>query len=627
MITKVVSLTKKIRYGQLSLVVCYFLVNMSIIQAQLIERMEPPFWWTGMQNSNLQILLKGQDISMYNIAVDSKDAELLSIDTADSPNYVFLNLNILPKAKSGSLDIVITDDNDFYEKHTYSLLEREKSLSDNHGFGTEDVMYLITPDRFANGDTTNDVVKGMSEGINREEDYGRHGGDIAGITKHLDYISDMGFTAIWLNPVLENNVEKYSYHGYSTTDYYSVDPRFGSNQEYIDFIQKAKEKGIKVIMDMIANHCGISHWWMDDLPYNDWINYQGQPYQQTNHKKATLLDPYGSKIDRDEMEKGWFVPTMPDLNQLNTHMATYLIQNSIWWIEYSGIAGIRQDTYSYPDADFMAAWSCALLEEYPKFNIVGEEWVIDKNMIAYWQDANENGYPSCLPSLMDFPLNVDLISALKEEENWNSGLIKLYESLATDYLYPDPMDMVIFPDNHDMSRIFTQLDGDYTLYTMAIGYILTTRGIPQIYYGTEILMNHPGTDSHGAIRSDFPGGWKEDTSNAFNDSDLGEQALQAKSFMKKLLKWRKDNPVIHHGELMHYAPVDGIYTMVRYDENSRVMVIINKNTDAQMLSLERYSEHLNNSSSGYEIISGNTVDLTSGVLELPAQGIYIYELR
>ncbi len=597
------------------------------LSAQLVDKIEPPFWWSGMQNDKLQILLHGNGLAKYDISIASKEAKLINLYEADSPNYVFLDVVIPHQMKASSFEIVIKDNTDFYETYTYQVKSRTMKPENRVGFDNSDVMYLITPDRFANGDTANDEVVGLQEGLDRIDHFGRHGGDIKGIRDNLDYIKDLGFTAIWLNPILENDVAKASYHGYSTTDYYKVDPRYGSNADYVELIAEAKSKGIKVIMDMIANHCGIDHWWMEDPPFKNWINGQDQPYTQTNHRKATLLDPHAAAADRVEMEDGWFVPTMPDLNQRNPFMATYLIQNSIWWVEYSDIAGIRQDTYSYPNADFMGEWTCAIMNEYPNLNIVGEEWVLDQNMIGFWQDDNPNSYQSCLPSLMDFPLTFSLVDALKEEEGWGTGLIRLYENLAKDYIYADADAMVIFPDNHDMSRIYTNVNEDFELYKMAIGFIATMRGVPQFYYGTEVLLSHPGTDSHGEIREDFPGGWEGDTANGFTNQNLSDQAIAAKAYMKSLLQWRKDKSVIHSGRLMHYVPRDGVYVYFRYNASETVMVIINKQDEAVELDLSRFSERLDGYTKGKDCITSQFVDLSSNLLTADGKSITIYELE
>jgi neopullulanase len=436
----------------------------------------------------------------------------------------------------------------------------------------------------------------------------------------------MGFTAIWVNPVLENDMQEYSYHGYSTTDFYKADPRFGSNEDYRNLSMKAKDKGIKMIMDMIVNHCGSEHWWMRDLPAADWLNYQSG-FVGTIHRKSVLQDPYVAAIDLERMVDGWFVPTMPDLNQRNPLMATYLIQNTIWWVEYAWLSGIRMDTYPYPDKHFMSDWTCAVMQEYPNFNIVGEEWTENPALVAYWQrgKTNPDGYSSCLPGLMDFPLQGALRKGLTEKSGWSEGFMRLYEMLANDFLYADPSNFVIFPDNHDMSRFFTQMNEDYDLFRMGMIYTYTMRGIPQIYYGTEILMNNPGTDDHGIIRSDFPGGWAGDAVNAFTGAGLTAQQKEAQELLRKLGLWRKQAAVIHHGKLKHYLPENDTYVYFRYDDERKVMVAMNKSAEPANLPLARFSEMLAGARSGKDVLSGQSFPLGK-ILTIPARQALILEL-
>lgn len=595
--------------------------------AQKIERVEPPFWFAGMNDNSLQLMVYGENIAEYKPQIKHKSVKIIEIHQLDNNNYLFIDLMIGENAKACIFDI------DFYSgkrkkfSHEYELKERSINPETQTSFSQKDVIYLITPDRFANGDESNDEIAGMKEGLDRAAEYGRHGGDIQGIIDHLDYIKELGFTAIWLNPILENDQPKWSYHGYSTTDYYKVDPRFGTNEDYLKLSELAAEKGLGLIMDIIVNHCGDEHWWMNDLPADDWLNYQDESYQQTNHRKSTLLDPYAAPSDRKIMTNGWFVPTMPDLNQRNPFMSKYLIQNSIWWIEYAQLYGIRQDTYSYPFREFMTDWTCAIMNEYPNFNIVGEEWVDDASIISYWQQGkqNQDGYTSCLPSLMDFPTTLLLAEALKEKEEWGKGLIRLYENLANDYLYADPSNLVVFPDNHDMSRIFTQVEEDIDLFKMALTYILTIRGIPQLYYGTEILMHNRSSDSHGIIRSDFPGGWKNDTKQAISGSGLDKEQIETQKWLARLLNWRKNKSSIHSGELTHYEPQDGVYVYFRYDEKQTIMVVLNKNDKETSLALDRFKLNIRNKKKAIDVFNDKTINLGSSI-QLKAKSASIFEL-
>ena len=598
----------------------------TILQAQ-INRVEPPFWWTGMKNQELQLMVYGENIAGTQVEISYDGIIVQSVTTIENPNYLFINLFLKKNVRPGKFSIQFLKNGKSKASYEYELKSREPESPNREGFNNSDVMYLIMPDRFANGDQSNDEVDGLVEGLNRAEPYGRHGGDIKGIVDHLDYIKDMGFTAIWLNPLLENNQPQWSYHGYATTDFYSVDGRFGTNEDYKKLGILAKEKGIKMIMDMIFNHCGSEHWWMKDIPSSDWINYYPD-YVITNHHRTVNQDPYASDFDVDRMTRGWFVPAMPDMNLRNPFLKNYLIQNSIWWIEYVGLAGIRMDTYPYPDKYAMAKWNERVLEEYPNFNIVGEEWSMNPAIVSYWQKGQKNndGYDGNIPSMMDFPLQNALSKSLNQDESWGEGLIVLYEALANDFLYPDPENLVIFPDNHDMPRFFMQLNMDVDLYKLGIAYILTTRGIPQIFYGSEVLMTHKEGNDHGVIRKDFPGGWKGDEINGFTRVGLSEQEKEMQEFFKTLLNWRKDNTVVQTGKLVHFAPQDGVYVYFRTDGNKKIMVVLNKNVKEYRLKLTRFNEMLNGISTGKDILSGKQFDLNDEIL-LPFKSPLILELN
>ncbi|MCB9296665.1 MAG: glycoside hydrolase family 13 protein [Lewinellaceae bacterium] len=596
------------------------------LQAQSsIQRVEPPNWWAGMKNPSLQLLVYGENMSELYPSINYEGVSVERVIRVPNPNYLFIDLEIEAQARPGNIEISFQEDGKTILTHSYPLLAREKSGEEMRGYDNADVMYLVTPDRFVNGNPANDYVEGMREKPDRSNPGGRHGGDIQGMIDKLDYIADMGFTALWLNPVLENDMDSFSYHGYSITDFYRVDPRYGSNEEYLRLANLAREKGIIMIMDMITNHCGSNHWWMDDLPTGDWINFGGE-FVPTNHKKAVIQDPYVAQPDYKGFVDGWFVKTMPDLNQRNELMSTYLIQNSIWWVEYLGLGGIRMDTYPYNDMDFMTDWTCAIMEEYPNFNIVGEEWVGNPTIVSFWQRGKENpnGYTSCLPGLMDFPLQEAMRKSLNEEDS-DKAFQQLYEMLAQDFLYPEPYNLVVFPDNHDMSRWYTQVNEDFGFFKLGLAYVLTTRGIPQIYYGTEVLMANPGTDSHGIIRSDFPGGWAGDKVNAFTGQGLNEKQRQAMAFMKKLVSWRKGAEVVHTGHLMHYVPKDGVYVFFRYNDNGKVMVILNANEAPTALELGRFSQMLTGVKSGTDVLTGKVFEMKDGIT-LPGKEPLVLEL-
>lgn len=602
-----------------------FMISFQLFAGYSIDRLEPPFWWAGMKNNRLELMVYGPAIADLKPVITDKMIKIRQVTTVINPNYLFILLEIDEAVTPRDIEIFFEKDGKSMVSYTYRLLERDAGSSGRIGFNNSDVICLITPDRFANGNPQNDNMPGYADQANRADKSGRHGGDLKGIADHLDYIADMGFTAVWLNPVLENNMARTSYHGYATTDFYKVDPRFGTNEEYRLLGMMMKERGIKLIMDMIANHCGSEHWWMKDLPSGDWINYGGK-YVSTNHRRSTVQDPHVSRSDKKLFTDGWFVESMPDLNQKNPQMARYIIQNSIWWIEYAGLSGIRQDTYSYPDKDFMSLWSCEIMNEYPGFSIVGEESSENPAIVAYWQQGkvNPDGYTSCLGSLLDFPLQSALVKGLNEDDAiYSDGLIKMYEMLANDFLYADPGNLVIFPDNHDMHRFFTQVNKDYDLFRIGLAYILTMRGIPQIYYGTEILMESPGPKDDGIIRGDFPGGWEKDPVNAFKDIGLSDQQLEAKLYVKTLINWRKTKTCLHDGKLVHYTPENGTYVYFRFNEKEKVMVAINKNKHEVGLDGSRFTEVTGQSKQGKDIMTGKIHYFNSFVI--PSRSVMILE--
>ncbi|MBI1185622.1 alpha-amylase [bacterium] len=597
-----------------------------MLQGQSITRMEPPNWWTHMQLNTIELMVYGDGIAGLEVAFEGGGLRINQVIQAENEHYLFINLSIDEKAAPGKRTLLLKKGRKTLCQKDFWIYERQMKTEDYQGFGPEDAIYLITPDRFANGNTANDNNDHLLETADRNNMNGRHGGDIEGIDKHLDYLQQMGFTAVWINPLLENNMEKYSYHGYSVTDFYQVDARYGSNEDYKNLVTHCREKNMKVIMDMIANHCGLNHWWMQDLPWKNWINTWPE-YTETNHRKITILDPHASQRDKEVYLNGWFVPTMPDLNQRNPFLANYLIQNSIWWVEYLELSGIRMDTYSYSDPVFLAKWSKTIMDEYPNFSIVGEEWFALPTEVSYWQAGkhNEDGYQSYLKSLCDFPLEFSLVTALNEEESFSTGLIKLYEMLGHDYLYPQPEYLLTFADNHDMSRIYTQLHEDYNKYLMAVTFIATTRGIPMFYYGTEILMSNPKSDAHGEIRSDFAGGWPGDAVNGFTGDGLSEQQKAAQVYLKHLLNWRKTSAAVQHGKLMHFEVHDGLYVYFRYTDSEKVMVVMNKNEEETLADWKEYEEILPANARLKNVMTGEELPLQD-VRVLPAMSVLVFEI-
>ena len=593
-----------------------------------VEALEPPFWWAGMKNPSLQIMVRGPSVTQLEPDLDCPGVRLVEAHRVGSPNYLFIDLALAPDLVPGPCEIGFRAPDGAATTFTYTFKERRQGSADRQGFSSADVLYLVMPDRFANGDPTNDTVDGMLEPADRANPDGRHGGDLQGLIDHLDYIAEMGYTQVWLNPILENNEPTFSYHGYSTTDYYRVDPRFGDNDLYLKLSEKARQRGIGIIMDLIPNHSGVSHWWTADPPAADWVNHG--KFVPTSHIREPLHDPHAAEVDRASFVDGWFVPTMPDLNQRNPFMAAYLIQNAIWWIEYADLSGIRVDTWSYADKDFLSDWTRRVMTEYPNFNVVGEEWNNNPGIIAYWQrgKARDDGYESDLPSLMDFPLQIAIAPSLKAAETWNTGIVVFYRALVADFLYADPDNLLVFADNHDMHRIYRQLDGDEDLFRLAMVLVLTTRGIPQILYGTEVLMDHPPDASHGVMRVDFPGGWAGDDVNGFTGEGLPADAAATQDFMRRLLNWRKTSTAVANGRLTHYAPVDGIYIYFRHtDDNSeRVMVAINKNADDAEVALDRFAESLYGANLGIDVLTGDLHGLGQS-FSIPGRGFLILELQ
>lgn len=613
---------------RLSIYLCSVFCLFPAAQANnVIDHLQPQFWWTGMAHSELQIMVHGEDIGSTTPQLSYPGVELVSIDKVENPNYLFINVSLADDVQPGFFDITFSRKKDKVATFQYELKARVPNSANRQGFTPADSIYLITPDRFVNGDTSNDAVAGYIEQPAPNDKGGRHGGDIQGIINSLDYIADMGFTQIWLMPVTESNMDRGSYHGYATTDYYQIDKRYGDNNLYRTLSQQAQDKGIGLIMDMILNHIGSDHWWMRDLPDEQWINNKGK-FKPTNHRREAIHDPHGTLADQQGFNDGWFVPTMPDLNQRHPLLAKYLIQNAVWWVEYAGLSGIRVDTYSYSDKNFLGQWTKRLMTEYPLLNIVGEEWSTNPAIVAYWQKGAKryDEYQSSLPSVMDFPLQDILVKSLQETESWNSGLRRLYEIIATDFLYADPYNLVIFADNHDMSRIITQFEGDIALQKMAISFFLTTRGIPQIYYGTEVLMDNPGTEDHGVIRTNFPGGFPGAKQNAFTGVGLTQEQVSTQSFMRKLLNWRKTNSAIADGKLTHFAPEKGTYVYFRHNAEQVVMVVLNKNKQAVELDLSRFSSLLQGFSKLKNVLDDSTQNIQP-TLAIEGTSAQVFELH
>lgn len=589
-----------------------------------IQHVEPLNWWVGMKRTDLQVMVHGEKIAELEPTLTYAGVRVAGVERTNNPNYLFINLKISKQAKPGELKLQFKRGKEVVLSQPYRLEARRPQSAQRRSFDSSDAIYLLMPDRFSNGTTTNDVA-GMSEGANRSDPTKRHGGDLAGMQSHLDYIRDLGFTMIWPTPLLENNQPTYSYHGYSLTDYYKIDPRFGSNKDFRNYVAAANARGVGVIHDIVLNHIGTGHWWMQDLPAADWVNH-GKTFLPTNNQHTVAQDIHVAPEEKARFFDGWFVETMPDLNQRNKLVARYLIQNTLWWIEYANLSGIREDTYSYSDPAFLNDWNRAVVEEYPNMNIVGEEMDARPHMVAYWQKGvvNRDGYRSELPTVMDFPLSDTAPLALTAPESSGQGLIKIYEILAADYLYADPMKLMVFPDNHDRPRVLAQVDNNVDLMKTNLILMATTRGIPQMFYGTEVMIGSPKQRDDGVLRADMPGGWAGDTVNAFTGAGLSAGQRDMQKFVRTIFNWRKTSSAVTQGKLTHYLPRDSSYVYFRHDDKKTVMVVLNKNPDQTELDLGRFAAVIKNARQAKNVLTGATVDLRAP-LTLPAMTSVVLE--
>lgn len=590
----------------------------------------PPNWWAGMHDAQLQLMLQAPDIGTSEPTLDDTPldirprAKIVKVTRGSSPNYLFIDLEIAANATPGELIFRFARKGGSVLSLRYSLLARTPGSAARRGFDNRDAILNLMPDRFANGDTRNDHVAGYAEAADRSNPSGRHGGDLRGMLDHLDYIAGMGYTMIWPTPLIENAQAEYSYHGYAATDLYRIDPRYGSNAQYRDFVASARAKGIGVIQDVVPNHIGNGHAWVKDPPTADWISGSGR-YAPTHHGRTAIADPYAAQNDRDDFTQGWFAPTMPDLNQQQPLLATYLTQNAIWWIEYAGLSGLRVDTYGYSDTAFLAEWTRRIRAEYPDFSMVGEEWSANASVVARWQNGWVDGKPG-MPNMMDFPLNETLRAALSEPENdFAGGLRRLYEAMVNDRLYSAPTALVAFEGNHDMPRLYSALGENFDSYKTALVYLATVPRIPQFYYGTEVLMTSPTARDDAAIRRDFPGGWAGDRVNAFTGAGLSAQQTEAQAWLRKLLNWRKTATAVHNGKFLHFVPRDGIYVYFRDDGTQRLMIVLGRNDKPTQLRLDRFAEGLKDASSARDALTGTSVALGEA-LAVPAHVALVIDL-
>lgn len=604
----------------LSLILCV----MTIRAAVKVDRIDPANWFVGMKNTSLQLMVYGENIRQADVTTDYDGVKIDSIVRLDSPNYLLVYLN-LEGVKPGEMTLNFKNGK-AVKKVKYELKAREKRGEERMGFTNADVLYMLMPDRFADGNPDNNDIKGMNPyKTDRSQPSLRHGGDLEGIRRHLDYFKELGVTALWFTPVLENNSPGGSYHGYATTDYYRVDPRFGTNDEYRRLTDEAHAKGLKIVMDMIFNHCGFEHPWIKDMPSKDWLNTPewlydrkdktkaevNRKYMQTTYKLTPTVDPYASAIDLKETVDGWFVPSMPDLNQRNPHVIRYLIQNSIWWIETVGIDGIRMDTYPYADADAMALWMKTIDEEYPNFNVVGETWVSDPPYTAAWQkDSKISQRNSYLKTVMDFSFHAKINQAKYENTDGSgNGMNRIYENFVYDYLYPNPSSVMAFVENHDTDR-FLGNGRDTTALKQAMAILLTVKRIPQLYYGTEILMNGTKEKTDGYVRKDFPGGFPGDDHNAFTAGGRTPEENAMFTWLSRLLHWRQGNDVITKGSQTQFIPYNGVYVIARRYNGKNVMTVVNGTSRTTEFAVKRYAEVIGHNTEAKDVLTDRTVSLT-----------------
>ena len=602
-------------------------VLFNFISNAQIDKVEPPFWWSDMNLSEVQIMFYGKNIAQNEVSV-SNGLTIKSIQKTENPNYLFVTIdtkNIMAQ------EFVFTFKNGKKSfTQNYAVKERRENSKYRKSYDSSDVIYLIMPDRFANGNPNNDNSKSTKEIANRSLPGGRHGGDIEGLIKNLDYIKELGATAVWPTPLCEDNDDNYSYHGYGQSDVYKIDPRYGTNEEYVKLSAELHQRGMKNIMDYVTNHWGWKHWMYNDLPTYNWI-HQFPGYSQSNYRMTTQFDKNASKVDTKQCMDGWFVPSMPDLNQSNPLVLNYLTQNAIWWIEYADLDGFRVDTYSYNDKEGISKWTKAITDEYPHFNIVGEVWMHDQAQMSYWQKDSKIGaiqsYNSNLPSVMDFTLHDAIGNVFNEDrQSWDRGMIQVYDNFANDFLYPNPNNLLVFAENHDTGRFNEIYKSDFKKYQIAMTLIATVRGIPQLYYGSEIGMKGDKGKGDADIRRDFPGGWNGDANNAFTKQGRTAEQQKFFEFSSKLFTWRKSKEVIHSGKTTHYVPDNNVYVYFRYNEKETVMVIINNNSEKQTLKTNRFKESIQNLKSGKEVLSGTTFDLNN-TIEIEGKSALILELK
>lgn len=592
----------------------------TIAQTFSIDKIEPPNWWTGMKHNKIQLMIYGKDIADVKVNSKSSDIKIQKLHAVENPNYLFVDIAINKNAKSGEHKLIFSKNGKTFD-YNYLILSRNKDKRRYQGFGTEDVIYLLMPDRFANGNTTNDFVEGYFDSLQTIPTQARKGGDIAGVINKLDYIKDFGATVIWLTPLLENNTFR-SYHGYSTTNHYKIDPRLGDLNDYKNLVSIAHDKGLKIIMDHVANHIAIDHPWIKNLPMQSWINGSVKNHLSANHNKMSFFDIHADSVTIKEVQEGWFTNYMPDLNHENKYLAKYLIQNTIWWIESTGIDGIREDTYPYCNQKFMSNWAKEILIEYPNLKILGEVWTGESDYLACYQaDSKLNkGYNSYLFSVTDFALRDALVKFLQGNKN----MYEIFNTISKDYLYTDANNLVTFIDNHDVGRAMFYADSNVAKFKLAFHLLLTTRGIPQIFYGTEIGMKE--NEDHGTLRKKFPGGFPDDIRNAFKSSGRTAYENDIFNYLKKIIDVRKKYKSLTHGNLIHFPPTNNVYIYFREYESELTMSIVNAG-DNQFLLDKKYYQQLNKSKKAFDLISEKEIELDNILVEPMTAKVFLINQR
>lgn len=607
--------------------IIFLLLVSSNLFAQ-IDRVEPPFWYANMQNPEVQIMFYGKDIAQNEVTV-SNNVIINNVRKTENPNYLFVTIDT-KNLVAQELTFSFSKNKKTVFSKKYELRKRKENSRLRKSYDASDMIYLIMPDRFANGNVNNDNDKSVIEKSDRKNPGGRHGGDIEGVINHIDYLKELGVTALWSTPMCEDNDKAYSYHTYGQSDVYRIDPRYGTNEEYVKLSEALHKNDMKLIKDYVTNHWGAEHWMFKDMPTYDWF-HQFPGYSQSNYRMTTQYDTNAAAIDKKQCMDGWFVPSMPDLNQSNPLVLNYLTQNAIWWIEYADLDGFRVDTYSYNDKEGIAKWTKAITDEYPYFNIVGEVWMHDQAQISYWQKdspiAKIQNYNSYLPSVMDFTLHDAFGSVFNEDRpNWNDGMIKVYDNFVNDFLYANTNNIMTFVENHDTNRFNQIYKNDFKKYQLAMTLLATVRGTPQLYYGSEIGMAGDKGKGDADIRQDFPGGWVGDAQNAFSKSGRTTVQNQYFDFTSKLFNWRKNNPVVALGKMKHYVPENNVYVYFRYNDAQSVMVVINNSDEKRTFNTKRFSESIQNFTSGVDVMNGEIVNNIENISINPKSSL-ILELK